>query len=105
MNKVFKPYLDTSVVVFIDDMLIYSKSRKWEFWLDRVHFLGHVVTMDGISMDLAKVEVIVNWPRPTTMIEVMSSLGMTGYYKRFVEGFTKLALPITRLICKNTKFE
>ena len=84
---------------------LYAKLKKCEFWLDRDHFLGHVVTKDRISVEPTKVEAIVNWPRPTTMIEVKSFLGMVGYYRRFVEGFSKLALPMTRLIRKNTKFD
>ena len=94
MNRVFKPYLDQFVIVFIDDILVYSKSReeherhlsivlqtlrdkqlyaklkKCEFWLDRVSFLGHVVTKDGISVDLGKVDAVSNWRRPTTVIEI-----------------------------------
>ena len=121
MNRVFKPYLDQFVVVFIDDILVYSKSReeherhlsivlqtlrdkrlyaklkKCEFWLDRVSFLGHVVTKDGISVDLGKVDVVSNWRRPTTVTEIQSFLRLIGYYRRFIEGFSKIALPLTRL--------
>jgi len=120
MNRVFTSFLDKFVVAFIDDMLVYSKIRnehvnhlsmvlktleehklyaklkKCEFWLEEVQFLGHIVTKDGISVDPAKIEAIVNWPRPTNVSEVRSFLGMTGYYRTFVEGFSKLALPITR---------
>jgi len=67
--------------------------------------LGHTVTKDGISVDPAKIEAIVNWPRPTNVSEVRSFLGITGYYRRFVEGFSKLALPIIRLLQKTNKFE
>jgi len=63
------------------------------------------VTKDGISMDPTKVETIVNWPRPTNVSEVRSFLGMAGYYRRFVEGFSKLALLITKLLRKTNKFE
>ena len=120
INRVFKPYLDQFVVVFIDDILVYSKSReeherhlsivlqtlrnkqlyaklkKCEFWLDKVSFLGHVVTKDGISIDPGKVDVS-NWRRPNTVIEIRSFLGLAGYYRQFIERFSKIALPLTRL--------
>ena len=129
MNRLFKPYLEKFILIFIDEILIYSRSKeehvkhlrtvlrtlkeyklyaipkKCEFWLDRVHFLGYIVIKDGISVAPTKVEAVVNWPRPITVVEVMSFLGMVGDYKRFIEGFFKLALPITKLIHKNTKFE
>ena len=129
MNRVFKPYLDQSVVVFIDDILVYSKSReeherhlsivlqtlrdkrlyaklkKCEFWLDKVSFLGHVVTKDGISVDLGKVDVVSNWRRPITVTEIRSFLGLAGYYRQFIEGFSKIALPLTSLTQKGVKFE
>ena len=121
--------MDKFVVVFIDDILVYSRSReeheyhlgivlqtlrgkqlyaklsKCEFWLDRVSFLGHVVTKDGISVDPGKVDVVENWRRPTTMTEIRSLLGFAGYYKRFIEVFSKIALPLTRFTWKGVKFE
>ena len=129
MNRVFKPYLDQFVVVFIDDILVYSKSReeherhlsillqtlidkrlyaklkKCEFWLDRVSFLGHVVTKDGISVDPGKVDAVSNWRRPTSVTEIRSFLGLASYYRRFIEGFSKIALPLTSLTQKVVKFE
>ena len=129
MNRVFKPYLDQFVVVFIDDILVCSKSReehecrlitilqtlrdkqlyaklkKCEFWLDKVSFLGHVVTNDDIFVDLGKVDVVSNWTRPNTVIEIRSFLGLTGYYRQFIEGFSKIALPLTSLTQKGVKFE
>ena len=129
MNRVFKPYLDQFVVVFIDDILVYSKSReeherhlsivlqtlrdkqlyaklkKCEFWLDKVSFLGHVVTKDDISVDLGKVDPVSNWRRPNTVTEIRSFLGLTGYYRRFIEEFSKITLPLTRLTQKGVKFE
>ena len=117
------------MVVFIDDILVYSKSReeherhlsivlqtlrdkqlyaklmKCEFWLDRVSFLGHVVTKDGISVDPGKVDVVSNWRRLNTVTEIRSFLGLAGYYRRFIEGFSKIALPLTRLNQKKVKFE
>ncbi|GKA16240.1 putative reverse transcriptase domain-containing protein [Tanacetum coccineum] len=122
MNRVFHEYLDKFVIVFIDDILVYSKSEeeheqhlrivleilrqkklyakfsKCEFWLQQVAFLGHIVSADGIIMDPSKVEAITKWPRPTTVTEVRSFLGLAGYYRRFVEGFSRLALPLTQLI-------
>ena len=109
MNRVFKPFLDRFVIVFIDDILVYSHSReehqehlrvvletlrayklfakfsKCEFWLSSVSFLGHVISDEGISMDPKKIEVVRDWKRPTTMIEIESFLGLAGYYRRFVE--------------------
>ncbi|GJU03781.1 pol protein [Tanacetum coccineum] len=128
MNRIFHEYLDKFVIVFIDDILVYSKSEeeherhlrivleilrqkklyakfsKCEFWLQQVAFLGHIVSADGIIMDPSKVEAITKWPRPTTMTEVRSFLGLAGYYRRFVEGFSRLALPLTQLMRKGEKF-
>ena len=105
MNHVFKPFLDQFVIVFIDDILVYSpivveherhlrmilqtlrepqlyaKFSKCEFWLSEVAFLGHIVTRDGISVDPKKVEVIQNWPRPTSVTEIRSFLGLASYYR------------------------
>ncbi|GLT29333.1 hypothetical protein SLA2020_042070 [Shorea laevis] len=129
MNRVFSKYLDQFVVVFIDDILIYSSShalhekhlrtvletlrrerlfakfKKCEFWLDNVAFLGHVVTKDGISVDPQKIEAVVNWKRPNSVAEIRSFLGLAGYYRRFVGDFSRIALPMTRLIRKDAKFE
>ena len=128
MNRVFKPYQDQFVVVFIDDILVYSKNKeehkknlhvilqtlrehqhfsklnKCEFWLDQISFLGHVVSKDGISVDPSKVEAVLSWKRPSTVSEIRSFLGMAGYYRRFIEGFSKISLPLTRLTQKNAKF-
>jgi hypothetical protein len=129
MNRVFKPFLDQFVVVFIDDILIYSKSKedherhlrlvlqvleekklyaklkKCEFWLDSVAFLGHVISKDGISVDPKKVEAVVEWNRPNNVTEIRSFLGLASYYRRFVEGFSHLAMPLTCLTQKGVKFE
>nr|GFB98840.1 putative reverse transcriptase domain-containing protein [Tanacetum cinerariifolium] len=128
MNRIFYEYLDKFVIVFIDDILVYSKSEeeheqhlrivleifrqkklyakfsKCEFWLQQVGFLGHIVSADGITMDPSKVKAITKWPRPTTMTEVRSFLGLAGYYRCFVEGFSRLALPLTHLMRKGEKF-
>ena len=76
---------------------LYAKLSKCEFWMNRVSFLGHVVTKDGISVDLGKVDAVANWRRLTTMIEIRSFMGLAGYYRCFIEGFTKIVLPLTRL--------
>ncbi|GKV06387.1 hypothetical protein SLEP1_g18287 [Rubroshorea leprosula] len=129
MNQVFSKYLDQFVVVFIDDILVYSSShalhekhlrtvletlrrerlfakfKKCEFCLDNVAFLGHVVTKDGSSVDPQKIEAVVDWKRPNSVAEIRSFLGLAGYYRRFVGDFSRIALPMTRLIRKDTKFE
>ncbi|OAY81215.1 Transposon Ty3-G Gag-Pol polyprotein [Ananas comosus] len=128
MNRVFKPYLNRFVVVFIDDILIYSRSdeehenhlrvvlqvlrekelfaklKKCEFWLREVAFLGHVISKTGIAVDPQKIEAIKDWPRPTSVTEIRSFLGLAGYYRRFVEGFAKMSTPLTRLTHKGAKF-
>jgi len=93
------------VLKTIEEHELYAKLKKCEFWLKEVQFLGHIMTKDGISVDPAKIEDIVNRPRPTNVSEVRSFLGMAGYYRRFIEEFFKLALPITRLLQKTNKFE
>ena len=127
-NRVFRPYLDQFVIVFIDDILVYSKSHKehedhlrivletlrreklfaklskCEFWLSKVMFLGHVISADGISVDPQNVEAVVNWKRPTNVTEIRSFLGLAGYYRRFIEGFSKLAALLTRLTQKQANF-
>ena len=128
MNRVFHEYLDCFVIVFIDDILIFSKSmeehkehlrivfqilrekklyakfKKCEFWLDQVVFLGHVISEVGISVDPSKVEVVVDWARLTNVSENRSFLDLAGYYRRFVEGFSRIAAPLTQLTRKNAKF-
>ncbi|KAG8497006.1 hypothetical protein CXB51_008206 [Gossypium anomalum] len=129
MNRIFRPYLDKFVVVFIDDILIYSKDdtehaehlrivlqtlidkqlyakfSKSEFWLREVGFLGHIVSGDGIRVDPSKISAIVDWKPPKNVTEVRSFLGLAGYYRRFVNGFSIIAAPITRLLRKDVKFE
>ncbi|TYK29688.1 retrotransposon protein, putative, Ty3-gypsy subclass [Cucumis melo var. makuwa] len=96
MNKVFKDFLDTFVIVFIDDILVYSKTE--------VSFLGHVVSSEEVSVDPAKIEVVSSWPRPSTVSEVCSFLGLIGYCRRFVEDFSRIASPLTQLTKKGTSF-
>jgi hypothetical protein len=129
MNRVFHPYLDKFVVVFIDDVLIYSptpeehdehlrivmrvlkekqlyaKLSKCEFWLDKVVFLGHVISAEGIMVDPKKVEAILQWEFPKNVTEVRSFLGLAGYYRRFIKDFSMIALPMTKLMKKGVAFE
>ena len=124
MNRVFKPYLDEFVVVFIDDILIYSKNaeahenhlrlilqilrekklyaklKKCEFWLREVAFLGHVITKEGVSVDPNKIEAIVNWPTLTNVTEVRSFMGLAGYFLMFVQDFSKIAVLLSQLTKK-----
>ncbi|XP_074336882.1 uncharacterized protein LOC141674054 [Apium graveolens] len=129
MNKVFLSFLDRFVIVFIDDILIYSKSAqdheqhlrtvlqtlkekqlyaklsKCEFWLNHMVFLGHFISSRGIEVDPKKIEAVLNWEAPKSVTEVRSFLGMAGYYRHFVEGFSKIAGPVTKLLRKNVPFQ
>ena len=129
MNRVCKPYLDKFVIVFIDDILIYSQTQeehgqhlrlilellrkeklyakfsKCEFWIREVRFLGHVVSGKGIHVDPTKIEAIQNWETPKTPTEVRQFLGLAGYYRRFIENFSKIAKPLTALTQKDRKFD
>ncbi|XP_074337117.1 uncharacterized protein LOC141674292 [Apium graveolens] len=100
---VVKEYED----VFPDELPGLPPHREVEFTIELVPvaFLGHVVSGRGIELDPAKVEAITNWPRPSNVMEVRSFLGLAGYYRRFVEGFSSIALPLTQLMRKGIKFE
>ncbi|XP_070017589.1 uncharacterized mitochondrial protein AtMg00860-like [Nicotiana sylvestris] len=76
---------------------LYAKFSKCELWLDSVAFLGHVVSSEGIMVDLKKVEAVQSWPRPSSATSIRSFLGLAGYYRRFVEGFSFIAAPVARL--------
>ncbi|GJV36605.1 putative reverse transcriptase domain-containing protein [Tanacetum coccineum] len=129
MNRVCKLYLDKFIIVFIDDILIYSKNKqeheehqkiilellkkeelyakfsKCEFWIPKVQFLGHVIDNKGIHVDPAKIESVKDWASPKTPTEIRQFLGLAGYYRRFIEGFSKIAKPMTKLTQKKVKFE
>jgi hypothetical protein len=129
MNPVFMPELDKFVVVFIDDILIYSKNEeehakhlrivltrlrehrlyakfnKCTFWLEEIQFLGHVLSAKGIAVDPSKVQDILEWKPLTTVNQVRSFLGLAGYYRRFIPDFSKIVKPITGLLKNDTKFD
>ena len=117
------------MVMFIDDILIYSENEadhtehlrivlsrlrehklyakfsKCEFWLSKVPFLGHILSRDGISVDPSKVQEVMDWKAPTSVHEVRSFLGLAGYYRRFIPDFSKIAKPMTRLLQKDEKYK
>lgn len=122
MNDIFRPYLDKFVLVYLDDILIYSSSpeehrqhveavlkllsdhnlyakrSKCEFGRGRVEFLGHIVTQDGICVDPRKIHAIASWPVPKTVSDVRSFIGLASYYRRFVRKFASIAAALTRLM-------
>ncbi|XP_022014650.1 uncharacterized mitochondrial protein AtMg00860-like [Helianthus annuus] len=128
MNRVYKPMLDNSVIVFIDDILVYSKSEaehgchlrevfetlrrerlyamfsKCAFWLREVQFLGHVISADGVSVDPSKIEAVSKWKPPKNPSEIRSFLGLAGYYRRFIQDVSKIATPLTKLTRKDERF-
>ena len=129
MHRVFHPNLDRFVVVFVDDILIYSeteedhedhlrvvlqtlrdhqlyaKFNKCEFWLTDVRFLGYIMSASSVSVDLEKVEAVMSWERPKSVFEIRSFLRLAGYYRRFIEDFSHLAAPMLKLTRKEVKFE
>ncbi|XP_076950393.1 uncharacterized protein LOC143623344 [Bidens hawaiensis] len=129
MNRMCKPYLDKFMIEFNDDILIYSKSKvehekhlhdilellkkeqlfakfsKFEFWLNEVQFLGHIINEKGIHVNPVKIEAVQNWKTPTSPTEIRSFLGLAGYYCRFILNFSKIALPLTALTHKGKPYE
>ena len=79
---------------------LYAKFSKCEFWLREVQFLGHLVNQNGISIDPAKVEAVMRWEVPKSPSEIRSFLGLAGYYRRFIQDFSKIVVPLTRLTTK-----
>ncbi|GJW50994.1 putative reverse transcriptase domain-containing protein [Tanacetum coccineum] len=128
MNRVCKPYLDKFVIVFIDDILIYSRNKeehanhlriilellkkeklyakfsKCDFWIRIMQFLGHLIDSQGLHVDPAKIEAVKNWTSPTTPTEIRQFLGLAGYYRRFIKDFSKIAKSLTELTQKNKKY-
>ena len=129
MNSVFSKYLDKFVLVFLDGILMYSKNqegneehlrltlkllrehkmyaklRKCDFYKYKIHYFGHIISKEGISVDPEKVEAVMNWPTPRNLADVRSFMGLAGYYMRFIEGFSTVAHSITSLQKKEIKFE
>jgi hypothetical protein len=129
INKVFMEYLDKFIVVFIDDILVYSRNEeeheqhlrlvwqklrhhklyaklsKCEFWLKQVAFLGHVISKGGISVDPSKVQGVLSWKAPTSVSDIQSFLGLAGYYQRFIEVFLKISKHMTELLEKDKQFK
>jgi hypothetical protein len=129
INKVFMEYLDKFMVVFIDDSLIFSKNEeehdkhlhlvlqklrenqlyaklnKCEFWLKEVSFPGHIISEGGIFVDLSKVKDVLTWKTLQNISDIRSFLGLTGYYRRFIKGFSKISKPMMKLLAKSKTFE
>nr|GEZ32033.1 putative reverse transcriptase domain-containing protein [Tanacetum cinerariifolium] len=127
MNHVCKPYLDKFVIVFIDDILIYSKNKeeheehpklilellkkdelyakfsKCKFWIPKVQFLGHVIDSQGIHVDPTKIKSVKDWASPKSPTKIRQFLGLVGYYRRFIERFSKIAKPMTKLTQKKVR--
>ncbi|GJU00103.1 putative reverse transcriptase domain-containing protein [Tanacetum coccineum] len=128
MNRVCKPYFDKFVIVFFDDILIYSRKKeehvnhlriilellkkeklyakfsKCDFWISIVQFLGHLINSQGLHVDPAKIEAVNNWASPTRPTEIRRFLGLAGYYRRFIKDFSKIAKSLTELKQKNKKY-
>jgi hypothetical protein len=129
MNKVFMEYLDKFAKSFLDNILVYSRSdeehedhlhmvlqklwdhklyaklNKCQFWLKQVAFLGHIVSRGGISVDPSKIQDVLSWNAPTSVGDIWSFHGLAGYYRRFIEGFSKISKPMTELLKKDMKFK
>jgi hypothetical protein len=128
MNFVFMPELDKFVMLFIDDILVYSKNEeeheqdlritlqrlrdhqlytkfnKCAFWLKEVPFLGHVISAEGIAVDSSEVQEVLDWKSPRSVMQIRSFLRLAGYYRRFIPNFSKIATPMTKLLEKDAKF-
>jgi hypothetical protein len=129
MNKAFMEYMDKFVMVFIDDILVYSRSEeeheehhhlvlqklrdhrlyaklsKCEFWLKQVAFLGRIISKGGISVDPSKIQDVLRWNEPMSVSDIQSFLRLAGYYRRFIKAFFKITKPMTELLEKDKKFK
>jgi hypothetical protein len=129
MTDLLRPHLDSFVVVYLDDILIYSpdpsshdrhvraileilrqnqlyaKESKCDFFKDRIEFLGHVITPNGVAMEPEKIAAISAWPTPSSVSDIRSFLGLAGFYRRFIPKFSDIASPLTDMLCKDTPFE
>ena len=121
MNSIFSKYLDKFVLVFIEDILVYSKSKeeheehlhivlqvlrehqlyakfsKCDFYKPQIHYLGHIISKKGIAVDPEKIKDIEDWPTPTSVTNIRSGFGLLGYYQNFIENFSRIACPMTIL--------
>jgi hypothetical protein len=128
MNDVFREELDSCVIIYLDDLLIfskyphqhaidlekilaklraeklYAKPSKCEFFKSEVAFLGHVVSAEGIKVDPSKVKSIVEWPTLTCVIDIQSFLGLVNYYHQFIKNLAKIAALLTELLKKKNPF-
>ena len=126
MNEIFKKYLRKFVLVFFDDILIYSKNwdehwihvekvlsilrdhklfvkkEKCQFGQECIHYLGHVISREGVAVDPEKVQAMLKWPKPKTLKAFRGFLGLTGYYRKFIQGYGKIAGPLTSMLKKDS---
>jgi hypothetical protein len=128
MNNVLNKFLEKIVLVFIDDLLIYFKNReeheehlrlvlqvprehqiyakfsKCDFFQKQIHYLGHVISEEGVAVDLDKIRSIMEWSTPKDILDIRSFMGLAGYYRRFIKGFSRIVCPFTALQKKESKF-
>jgi len=93
-----------TVLNILREKQLYAKLSKCDFWMSEIHFIGHVISAQGILVYPSKVEVVLQWERPKTVTEIRSFVGLVGYYRRFIEGFSKIVVPLTQLTRKDHPF-